>query len=170
VPKILALVFSVVLVVAACSAGPDAPAVHRGEVACADRFCVGFPDGWDVETGEEYLSFVHPEAPERAFATVAFVNTEGVVTAAGGTWPATSETLVRSFWTLLEDQGVASFERMERVGDGRIVASGSYQGGRLWTLFIPIDSRRALGVEVRGPNPTWEPHAEMFFDQVIITP
>lgn len=169
-PRIFFLVLSVMFVAAACSAGAEAPVANGGDVVCAEDFCVGYPDGWEVETGPEYVSFSHPDAPEQALATVAFVNTEGVVTAAGGTWPATTETVVRSLWTLLEQQGVASFERMERVGEGRISAVGSYEGGRLWTLFIPLDSRRAIGVEVRGPNKSWEPHARLFFDQVIVTP
>lgn len=171
VRRLVTLIGLIVLVGAACSTGPDAPRAEAGSIVCADDFCTRYPEGWEViETGAEHLSFAHPDAPERAKATVAYVNTEGVVTAAGGSWPANSETVARSFWTLLEDEGIASFERMERVGDGRIVAVGSYEGGRLWTLFVPIDSRRALGVEVRGPNRTWEPHASLFFDQLVLTP
>lgn len=169
-PRILIVLLSVVFAAAGCSAGPEAPLASSGDVACADPFCAGYPEGWSVEIGGEYLAFMHPDSPEQARATVAFVHTEGVVTAAGGTWPATTETVVRSFWTLLEDQGLASFERMERVGEGRITAIGSYEGGRLWTLFIPVDSQRVVGIEVRGPNKSWEPHAELFFDQVVVTP
>lgn len=164
------LVTVLILVVAACSPGPEAPAVVASEVVCAQEFCIAHPDGWEVEVGETYISFRHPAAPESAFATIGFTNPEAVVTAAGETWPANDETVARSFWALLEETEVASLDRLERLPGGNIRSHGSHEDGRMWALLVPTDDGRAVGIEVRGPNKGWEAHADVFFSTVELVP
>jgi hypothetical protein len=151
------------LVVAACSPGPDAPAIEAVDLVCSDDFCVSHPVGWDTELGDGFISFTHPDAPGEAFATVGFVNMEAIVTGSGGTWPAATDEVVRSFWGLLESGGVADFASLERVTGGSFRSTGAYEDGRLWHLLVPIDGATAVGFEVRGPNVSWEPHADEFF-------
>ena len=158
------------LILAACSAGPEAPPISATEVACAEAFCIAHPDGWEVEVGDTFISFQHPAAPDAALATIGFTNSEAVVTAAGGTWPANNETVARSFWALLEETDVGSLERLERIPGGNVRAYGSYEEGRMWTLLVPGDGTTAVGVEVRGPNRSWETHAEVFFSAVELIP
>jgi hypothetical protein len=75
---------------------------------------------------------------------------------------------VRSFWQLLEEADVATFERMERLTGGAFRSEGSYEDGRLWHLLIPGNGNRATGVEVRGPNASWSTHADVFFGDVVV--
>lgn len=156
--------------VAACSPGPEAPPVVASEVVCAPSFCIAHPNGWEVEIGETYISFRHPVAPESAFATIGFTNPEAVVTAAGETWPANDETVARSFWALLEETEVGSLDRLERLPGGNVRSYGSYQDGRMWALLVQTDDGGAVGVEVRGPNQSWEAHADVFFSTVEPVP
>ena len=80
------------------------------------------------------------------------------------------ERVERSFWALLEETDVGSLERLERIPGGNIRADGSYEGGRMWTLLVPGDGESAVGVEVRGPNRSWEAHADVFFSAVELIP
>lgn len=161
---------ALLILISACSSGPEAPPITATEVACAPEFCIAYPGGWEAEVGDTFISFRHPLAPESALATIGFTNPEAVVTSAGETWPANSETVARAFWALLEETDVASFERLERLPGGNIRSYGSYQDGRMWTLLVPTDEARAVGVEVRAPNRGWESHADVFFSSVELVP
>ena len=93
---------------------------------------------------------------------------EALVEGAGGSWPAPTEEVVRSFWQLLEEADVATFVRMERLTGGAFRSEGNYEEGRLWHLLIPGTQSGGVGVEVRGPNATWQSHADVFFSDVRI--
>lgn len=161
---LLALVF----VVAGCaSTGPDAPDPQTAETACIDAFCIDHPGDWDVEVGDGYIEFRHPLAPDVAKATAALINMEAIATAAGGTWPATPEDVSRAFWLLVEEGDGAELATIERIPGGSIRTFGSQAEGRLWHLLLPVESATAVGVEVRGPNSTWEAHADVFFGGVV---
>lgn len=160
------LLIVTVVAVAACSAGPEAPLVEPVDRVCSDLLCTNVPAGWEVEMGDGYVAFRHPEAPEVALATVSPINMQALVENAGGAWPATTEDVVRSFWQLLEEAGVAGFERLERLPGGAFRSEGSHEGGRLWHLVIPTAGSDAIGFEVRGPNRSWKAHADVFFSDV----
>lgn len=161
------LAIGLVLVVVACSAGPSAPPVEPVERVCSDLLCANVPDGWEVEVGEGYLALRHPAAPEQAIATASPINMEALVGATGGSWPAATEDVVRSFWQLLEEAGVARFERQERLTGGAFRSEGSYEAGWLWHLVIPGIGNDAIALEVRGPDRSWEAHADVIFGDVI---
>lgn len=167
-PAMRRLTMAIVLLMAACSTGPAAPPVADVEVACADEFCIVYPVGWETETGDSYLAFSHPAAPGQAAATISEINLEALVESAGGSWPASTEDAVRAFWRLLEDADVASLDHVERLTGGSFRSEGSHEDGRLWHLVIPGSGERAIAVEVRGPNATWEAHADVFFDGVEV--
>jgi hypothetical protein len=163
------LLLTVSLVLAACSSGPAAPDVGVVAQACSEQICLDYPQEWEVDQGADYLAFHHPDAPERAVATAGFLNMEAVVGAAGEAWPATTETVVRSFWLLLEEAGVAEFAALERLPGGSYRSMGSYEEGRLWHLLVPLSSTRAVAVEVRGPNRSWDGHADIFLEGVTVS-
>jgi len=157
---------ALLLVVAACSSAPAAPIVEDVELGCVDEFCIVFPVGWEMEAGDSYLAFSHPAAPGQAAATISPVNLRALVESAGGSWPAATEDVVRAFWQLLEDADVGSLERLERLTGGAFLSEGAYEEGRLWHLLIPGAGNRGLAVEVRGPNASWKPHADVFFSDI----
>jgi hypothetical protein len=160
------LLFSIV----GCSTGPDAPRAVAGDLVCHAGYCVTVPEGWTIlEQGDDFIRFAHP-ATDAALATVAPVNMEALVTAAGGTWPTQTENVVRAFWQLLGETGDASFGSLTFEGDGSVRSRGSYGDGRLWDRLIPVEGARAVGMEVRGPNSTWEAHADVFLDTLVLTP
>ena len=161
-------VVGVLLLVAACSTGPAAPPIQSTELVCAEQFCTSVPNGWEVEHGDVYLAFRNNAAPGEAFATLSSINMQAIVENAGGSWPATTEEVVRSFWQLLEDAGVARFERLERLTGGAFRSEGSHENGRLWHLVIPGSGSEGIGFEVRGPNASWETHADAFFGSVEV--
>ncbi len=157
------------LVLAACSSGPEAPLVDGVDMVCIEPLCITYPAGWDVvEEGAGFIAFAHPDALEQALATVGPLNMQAVVEGAGGSWPAPTEEVVRSFWQLLEEADVATFVRMERLTGGAFRSEGNYEEGRLWHLLIPGTQSGGVGVEVRGPNATWQSHADVFFSKVQI--
>ena len=157
------------LLATACSTpGPMAPPVEGTEIACIEALCLTYPAGWDVETGVGFVSFSHPSAPEVAMATAAPVNMQALVENAGGTWPAPTEDVVAAFWRLLEEADVADLARIERLTGGSFRSEGAYEGGRLWHLLIPGRTGGAVAIEVRGPNGSWERHADEFFARVEV--
>ena len=156
------------LIAASCSTGPEAPPVDSVELACVDAFCLTHPAGWTVEEGDGFISFTHHAARDQAFATIGSVNQQALVVSAGGTWPAPTEEAVRAFWQLLDEADVARFDRMERLTGGAFRSEGSYESGRLWHLLIPGSGNRGVAVEVRGPNASWKPHADVFFESVEV--
>ncbi len=167
----LAVLVASALVVAACASGPSAPPIDGRDVACADTVCIAYPSGWEViETGPDFIRFQHPSAPNVALATVGPTNMEAVVVQAGGTWPARPVDVVEAFWRLLEETGVGELATTTPVGDGAVRSMGAYEGGRLWYLLVPTGTSRAIGVEVRGPDASWESHADVFFSEVVPIP
>lgn len=165
-PGMRPLLAAFMLALAACSTGPAAPTIDDVDIACTDEFCIVFPVGWETEAGDAYLAFSHPVAPGRSAATISSINLQAVVENAGGSWPATTENVVRALWKLFEDADVATLERVERLTGGAFRSEGSYEDGRLWHLLIPGPGNRGLAVEVRGPNTSWESHADVFFNNV----
>lgn len=166
------LFLSVLLVAtgAACATGPDAPTVVTGDLVCNAGYCVSMPEGWMIlEQGDDFTRFGHP-ATESALATVAPLNMEALVTQAGGTWPTQTENVARAFWQLLSENGKASFGSLSFVGDGSVRSRGSYEDGRLWYRIVPAAGTSAIGMEVRGPNGSWEAHADVFLDTLMLVP
>lgn len=162
----LVLLLGLVLLVAACSTGPDAPPVAGSEPTCTDTFCISSPSDWVVEeVGESFVVFHHPLDPETIRATASGVNMEGLVEANGGAWPQTVSGVVDVFWSSL-DGGKASLAEKRALEDGSVESVGVFQDGRLWYRLIGLDSVNGLGVEVRGPNSSWEAHAEVFLDSL----
>lgn len=162
--RFVLLLVGVVLLAGACSAGPEAPPVAGTELVCTETFCISSPSDWMVEdTGEDYVVFHHPLDPDTIRATASGVNMEGLVTANGGTWPQGVSGVVDVFWASL-DGGKASLAEQRALEDGSVESVGAFQDGRLWFRLIGLDSVDGLGVEVRGPNSSWESHAKVFLD------
>jgi hypothetical protein len=161
--RLFVLCLIATVAVAACDSGPQASPITESDLVCSDDFCVNYPVGWEFEVGDGFIAFTHPDAPGGAFATLGFLNMEAVVDNAGGTWPTTTDQVVRSFWQLLEDGGVATFGALERLTGGSFRSVGAYEDGRMWHLLIPHDATTAISFEVRGPNTSWEAHADAFF-------
>ncbi len=156
------------LFVTACSSGPAAPVVGATETVCNDQFCVDVPQGWESEIGDTYISFRHELDPTHTFLTVGVVNMEATVRAAGGTWPVGPEEATRAFWSLLEEADVGKFERSTRRVGGAIKSWGTHVDGEMWYLLYPIEGSRAIGIEMRAPNDSWERHADTVFDSLTI--
>jgi hypothetical protein len=160
----------VTLIATSCSPGPTAPAVDTdaGGTSCIDAFCISYPAGWVVaEEGPTHISLANPASPA-ALATIAPINQQALVENAGGSWPAPTTEVVAAFWRLLADADVADFDRLERLTGGAFRSEGSYEDGRLWHLIIPGDGNAGIGVEVRGPNASWEAHADAIFGSVEV--
>ena len=157
-------------IAAACSTGIEAPPVGETDVVCAERFCIEYPAAWTVtDIGDSFATFAHPAAPDEVVASVGAVNMEGLVQAAGGTWPQTVDNVVRTFWSLADD-GKAEVGEVRPLLDGSVSSSGVYQGGRLWFRLVPTSASRGLGIEVRAPNRTWGDHADVFLDGLVAAP
>lgn len=155
---------AILLVVGACSAGVDAPVAGSPESLCAGNFCLAYPSDWSVvEVGEDHAVFSHPATADGLGASVGQVNMESIVAASGGVWPQRTDAVVEAFWALLEAEG-AKLAGLRFRDDGSVASSGALAGGRLWHRLIPIGDGRAVGVEVRAPNDTWAPHADVFLD------
>lgn len=162
-----AVVATMALAAAACSNGIEGPAVGEVAEACVSEFCIDYPVDWEVvELGEEFISFRYPSA-EGVVATVGRVNMEGVVVNAGGDWPQPARTVVDHLWSLL-DGGEAELAARGLVVGGAIDSWGFISSGRLWHRLVPVTSSVAIGVEVRGPNNTWEDHADVFRQSVRV--
>ncbi len=158
------------VVVSACSSGPDAPPIAGSETVCAETFCIDVPDGWSYEVGEGYVSAHHDVAPSNTFLTAGVINLEAIVTNAGGSWPAPTSEVTRSFWTLIENAGVGTFSRSQRVVGGAERSWGKHQDGAMWHLLVPTGGSSGIGVEMRAPNDSWEAQADFVFDSVEIRP
>ncbi len=167
-PRGLVLATALCLALAGCGGGATAPVVAGLESVCGANFCIKYPGGWDiVDQGDEFISLEHPLAPEDVVATVGQVNMEGVLRASGSEWPQPAAAVVESFWGLI-DGGGAELALLRPRRDGSVGSFGSFAGGRLWYLLAPIEGRRAVGVEIRGPNSSWSTHAEAIMDSLLI--
>lgn len=167
----LALAAATALLAAACGgAGPDATPVGDVDLVCSDSFCAEIPSEWElIDSGADYLSFVHPLDREALLATVGPVNMEGVVTANGGTWPQTVSGVVEIFWGAA-DGGDADLGTLTVLPDGSVESFGVFGAGRMWARMIPLNVTQAVGVEMRAPNSSWERHAEVLLDSVVTLP
>ncbi len=166
------LLVVVLALASACGSGPQAPAAAAPRVVCAENFCVAHPGDWEVvEVGEDFAVFRHPAALEEVVASVGQVDMEGLVTATGGTWPRTTDDVVRALWDLLDD-GNADLGSLRLLSDGSVRSFGTFGGGRMWHRLVPVGGERGVGVEVRAPNSSWEAHADVFLDglEVVRSP
>ncbi|MGI9667607.1 MAG: hypothetical protein ACR2N2_11045 [Acidimicrobiia bacterium] len=165
----LRTLLAVAVILSACSSGAEAPAPSPTEAVCTDAFCLDAPVGWGDEVGETYLSFQHSSAPDDTFLTASVVDSEAIVVAAGGSWPATTEEVVESFWALIEQAGEGSLVRTQRMVGGAVRSWGSHSTGDMWFVLVPVEGTVAIGVEIRGPNDSWESHADVVFPSVVPT-
>lgn len=141
--------------------GPGAPAIAGSATDCFDDVCAEHPTGWEVEVGDTFLSFRHPLDPEQVLGSVGKVNMEALVTETGGTWPAPPQDAARGFFELLgQDQDAGLDEGPFVLPDGSVEAAGHLEGLRLWYRLIPVDGARGIGIEIRAPNDSWQPHAD----------
>jgi len=158
------------LVLAACGNGATAPTVSGTDLECTATFCATYPADWSVvDAGDSFLSFSYTEAEDDVIATVGRVNMQSLVEANGGDWPASLQGVVETFWGAI-DGGDAELGRLEFRDDGSIESFGVFASGRMWTLLLPTDAIRGVGVEVRAPNSSWEDHARVFLDGVTVLP
>ncbi|MFO7699220.1 MAG: hypothetical protein R6W79_01255 [Acidimicrobiia bacterium] len=162
IPTVLALV----LVAAACSSGPTAPDVEPIDRVCTEAFCLDIPAGWGDEVGDTHIAFRHELAADDTFLTASVVDMEAIVTAAGGTWPVPPDEVVEAFWALLEDVDEGSLIRTERQVGGAIRSWGRHSTGDMWHVLVPVEGSIAIAVELRGPNTSWEDHADVVFPSV----
>ena len=155
------------LAVGGCSAGLEAPAAGDPSEACIVDFCVAYPAGWEVvESGDRFISFVFSDA-DTVVATVGRVNLEGIATNAGASWPQPARDVVELLWSLL-DGGEAELARVDLVRGGSLDSWGFISSGRLWHRLVPISASRGYGIEVRAPNASWEPHADVFRSGLVV--
>ncbi|MDH3731413.1 MAG: hypothetical protein OES13_09895 [Acidimicrobiia bacterium] len=155
----LTLLVVVGLVAGACSSdtAPPAPAPGPVQTVCLPEFCIDYPAEWVIEVGEDFVTLNHPAGAE---ASAGRIDMQGVVEGAGGAWPADGEETMRRFWELLDDLGTADLEEL-RLTDGAVDTEGRLDDGRLWHRLLPTMPPRAIGAELRGPDRTWEAHAEI---------
>ena len=150
------------VVLAACSGGPDAPVTGSAENVCTEVFCLNYPSDWSVdEVGPDFVVFSHPEGGGAALASAGRIDPPGLIAATGGTWPQSVDVVIEAFWSLLADEG-ANLDGYRIASDGSVTSSGDFRDGRLWHRLIPLDGDTAIGVEVRGPNQSWSRHADVF--------
>ncbi len=154
------------LVATACSSGPAAPPIGTPTTVCTEAFCLDVPEGWGDEIGDTYIAFNHDALPEGTFLTANVVDMEAIVTAAGGQWPVPPVEVTEAFWALLEQADEGELRRTERQVGGAIRSWGSHTTGTMWHLLVPVEGSLAIGVEMRGPNDSWESHADAVFPTV----
>lgn len=158
------------LVATSCSSGPAAPEPAPVSTVCTDAFCAEIPAGWGDEVGDTHIAFHHEDLPEGTFLTANVVDMEAIVVASGGTWPVPVEAVVEAFWSLLESVDEGELRRTERQVGGAIRSWGSHSTGDMWHVLVPVSGTRAIGVELRGPNGSWEAHADVVFATVAPIP
>ncbi|NND02333.1 MAG: hypothetical protein HKN91_06050 [Acidimicrobiia bacterium] len=165
--RLLGLLYAGMLVIAACGGGPDAPTLGATNDVCIDDFCVNYPEGWTVaEQDERFVSFTHPESSD-LIATVGRVNLEGIAVAAGAQWPVAPRDVVDLLWSIL-DGGDAEVANVMLEQGGVYDSWGFISTGRLWHRLVPVTASRGIGVEVRAPNASWEPHADVFRSGLVV--
>lgn len=153
--------------VVACGGGPDAPTVGATQQVCIDDFCATYPADWTVaETGERFVSFTHPDSSD-VIATVGRVNLEGIAVNAGAAWPVAPRDVVDLLWSIL-DGGEAELANVMLEQGGVYDSWGFISTGRLWHRLVPVTPSKGFGVEVRAPNSSWEVHADVFRDGLVV--
>ncbi|MFQ5948077.1 MAG: hypothetical protein ACE5KX_04380 [Acidimicrobiia bacterium] len=164
---------SLALLLAACSGapGPAAPRVTEVAESCVPTFCVSYPADWRIEEGTTFVTLNHPLDPERVLASVGLVDMEALVVANGGSWPSTTENVVRDFWALLGSAQDARLEMIESAPDGSVRSQGRVEDLVMWHVLIPTGAGAlAIGAEVRAPNSGWKEHADVIRDGVTPAP
>lgn len=169
--KLVIVIVSLVAVVsAACSSGPAAPAIGQSQTVCNESFCIDVPPGWVLDVGAGYVAANHELDSAHTFLTAGVINLEAIVVNAGGVWPAPTDEVARAFWALLEDAGVGSLERSQRVVGGAERSWGSHEDGTMWHLVHPTGGNSGIGIEMRAPNDSWETHADFVFGSIEVLP
>lgn len=158
------------LVLAGCSSGVQATTVEPATEFCTDVFCIDVPVGWVGEVGDTFLALNHVADPDSTFLTASVIDMEAIVINAGGIWPVPTDDAVRSFWRLLEDAGEGSLSRTQRMIGGAVRSWGTHSTGDMWFVIVPVQGSTAIGVEIRGPNDSWETHADAVFPTVQPVP
>jgi hypothetical protein len=154
-------------VAAGCSSGPSAPDPLPTTRVCTQAFCLDVPAGWTGEATDTFISFHHEMLPDGTFLTANTVDMEAIVSAAGDTWPVPTEQVVADFWKLLEDVDEGELVDIQRMVGGAWRSRGIHSTGDMWYLLVPVDGSLGIGVEMRGPNATWESHADVVFPSVV---
>ena len=154
------------LFLTACSQGVAAPDIGQSRTICSDVFCIDVPAGWDGEVGDTFVALNHVSDPDNTFLTVGVIDQEAIVTGAGGIWPAQTEDVARAFWSLLEASDVGSFTRSQRMVGGAVRSWGDHESGPMWHVVYPTGGSSGIGVELRGPNDSWESHADVVFTSI----
>jgi hypothetical protein len=154
------------VVLAGCSSGVQATGVDVLTPICTDEFCVDVPAGWDGEVGDTFFALNHVADSDATFLTASVLDMEAIVTSDGGTWPVPTDDVVRSFWSLLEGVGEGSLTRTQRMVGGAVRSWGTHSTGDMWFVIVPVEGSKAIGVEIRGPNASWETHADASFPTV----
>jgi hypothetical protein len=160
------VLISIALFLAGCSPGFTAPDVGLSRTICSDVFCIEVPDGWNGEVGDTFVALNHELDPDNTFLTVGVIDQEAIVTSAGGTWPVQTDDVARAFWSLLEASDVGSFTRSQRMVGGAVRSWGDHESGPMWHVVYPTEGSSAIGVELRGPNDSWESHADVVFASI----
>ena len=165
------LLIGIVVFVTACSQGVAAPPVGTASTECTDSFCIDVPEGWEVtDRGPSFVSMNHTSDPDNTFLTAGLIDMEAIVAASGGSWPVPTEDVVVAFWALIENAGVGSYTRSQRLVGGAVRSWGDHETGTMWHLVYPLGDSSAIGVELRAPNNSWESHAAVVFESVTPIP
>ena len=161
---------ALLVITAGCSSGVAAPDPDPIAEVCTDAWCMAVPAGWGDEVGDTYVAFNHDADLDNTFLTGNVVDMEAIVVASGGSWPASTEDVVVAFWSLLEEVGEGSLVRTQRLVGGAIRSWGTHSTGDMWYILVPVQGSVGIGVELRGPNDTWEEHADIVFPSVTAIP
>lgn len=159
------------LVAVACSSGPQAPSVNGSDLVCVESFCASYPNGWSFATGSDFVAFQIDDVDlVNVVANAAGFDPQGVVEAVGGTWPAPTRQVSEAFWQLLADGSGASLDEIVVLDDGSVRSRGGFDGGVLWHRMIINPDGSGIGIEMRAPNSSWEPHADVFLNGLVVQP
>ena len=168
---LIAMLAAGALLVTSCSladSGPEAPDVIATDRACATQFCIDYPTDWRVEVGDTFVTFEHPLDPQHILGSVGLVDMRGLVEGTGEPWPASVESAVRAFWTLLGDNQDASLDRITIGDDGSVRSVSNLENLRLWHRLIRVSGPSAVGIEVRAPNASWGGHVQVLRDGLTL--
>jgi hypothetical protein len=166
--RLLVIAMTTIGLAACGDGGVEAPPVGDMTTVCAGRLCADYPIGWEVESGDGFISFRHPLDSDSVLATVGLIDLAGLVEAAGGSWPASTPQAAAAFWELLGED--ASLDGITPGVDGSVSSRGELGDLVLWHRIVPDDPPRAVGVEVRAPNEGWVEHAEAILDGARLEP
>lgn len=171
--SVFVVAMTAALLAAACASGdndfgPEAPPLPAPATACEGGVCVDYPSDWAViEQGDGFIRFAHSLFGGNALASVGRVSMTGLAKSAGVSGNPTVSETVEIFWDQVAG-GEARLISQELLPDGSVRSEGTLPEGRLWVLIVPLDENDAIGLEVRGPNASWETHAGVFLDSMMV--